>query len=162
MTIEPGASLPAMTLKTITEDGPADIDSASIFDGKTIVLFAVPGAFTGTCTLTHLPGYLDNRDEILAKGVDEIVVLSINDPFVMAAWAEQTGGMGKIRFLADWDGAFTKAVGMDIDLAVAALGVRSKRYSMLVKDGTVTNLNVEDNPGEAEKSGAAAMLNQLG
>lgn len=162
MTIEPGAKLPEMTLKTITEDGPADIDSASIFDGKTVVMFAVPGAFTGTCTLTHLPGYLDNRDEILAKGVDEIAVLSINDPFVMAAWAEQTGGMGKIGFLADWDGAFTKAVGMDIDLSVAGLGVRSKRYSMLVKDGTVTSLNVEDNPGEADKSGAAAMLSQLG
>ncbi|RNC91134.1 peroxiredoxin [Oceaniradius stylonematis] len=161
MTIETGAKLPAMTLKTITEDGPADIDSASIFDGKTVVLFAVPGAFTGTCTLTHLPGYLDNRDEILAKGVDEIAVLAINDPFVMAAWAEQTGGMGKIRFLADWDGAFTKAIGMDIDLSVAGLGVRSKRYSMLVKDGTVTSLNVEDSPGEAEKSGAAAMLGQL-
>jgi glutaredoxin/glutathione-dependent peroxiredoxin len=161
MTIKTGAKLPAMTLKTITEDGPADIDSASIFDGKTVVLFAVPGAFTGTCTLTHLPGYLDNRDEILAKGVDEIAVLAINDPFVMAAWAEQTGGMGKIRFLADWDGAFTKAIGMDIDLSVAGLGVRSKRYSMLVKDGTVTSLNVEDSPGEAEKSGAAAMLGQL-
>ncbi|RKF06794.1 peroxiredoxin [Oceaniradius stylonematis] len=161
MTIETGAKLPAMTLKTITEDGPADIDSASIFDGKTVVLFAVPGAFTGTCTLTHLPGYLDNRDEILAKGVDEIAVLAINDPFVMAAWAEQTGGMGKIRFLADWDGAFTKAIGMDIDLSVAGLGVRSKRYSMLVKDRTVTSLNVEDSPGEAEKSGAAAMLGQL-
>ena len=162
MTISTGGKLPEMTLKTMTTDGPADVDTASVFNGRKVVLFAVPGAFTPTCTLNHLPGYLDNRDEILAKGVDEIAVLAVNDPFVMQAWADQSGGPDKLRYLADWDGAFTKAIGMDIDLGVAGLGVRSKRYSMLVDNGTVTLVNVEDNPGEADISGAAKMLEQLG
>jgi len=161
MTIAIGEKLPEMTLKTVGADGPANVETADIFGGKTVVLFAVPGAFTPTCTLNHLPGYLDNRDEILAKGVDAIAVVSVNDPFVMKAWAEQSGGMDKIDFLADWDGAFTRAIGMDADLSAAGLGVRTKRYSMLVEDGVIKSLNVEDNPGEAEISGAARMLEQL-
>jgi len=161
MTIAIGEKLPEMTLKTVDADGPANVETPDIFGGKTVVLFAVPGAFTPTCTLNHLPGYLDNRDEILSKGVDAIAVVSVNDPFVMKAWAEQSGGMDKIGFLADWDGAFTRAIGMDADLSAAGLGVRTKRYSMLVEDGVVKSLNVEDNPGEAEISGAARMLQQL-
>ena len=162
MAIETGSTLPNMTVKTITAEGPMDTDSATLFDGKKVVLFAVPGAFTPTCTLNHLPGFLENRDEILAKGVDTIAVVAVNDPFVMQAWAEHSGGLGKIEFVADWDGAFTKAVGMDIDLSVAGLGVRSKRYSMVIDNGAVSLVNVEENPGEADTSGAAKMLEQLG
>lgn len=162
MTIKTGGKLPEITVKTITGDGPTDVATAEVFGGKKMVLFGVPGAFTGTCTATHLPGYLDNREEMLAKGVDAIAVVSVNDPFVMQAWAEQAGGIDKIGFIADWDGAFTRAIGMDIDLSAAALGVRSKRYSMLVEDGAVTAVNVEDNPGEVTVSGAAKMLERLG
>lgn len=161
MTILVGDKLPEMTLKVMGEDGPANVESQSLFAGKKIVLFAVPGAFTPTCTLNHLPGYIENYDAISAKGVDDIAVVAVNDPFVVGAWAEQSGGKGKIHFLADWDAAFTKQLGMEIDLGVAGLGVRSKRYSMIVEDGTVTALNVEESPGEADVSGAAALLGQL-
>jgi peroxiredoxin len=106
--------------------------------------FAVPGAFTPTCHLNHLPGYLENRDAILAKGVDDIAVISVNDAFVMAAWEKATNGAGKLRYLSDWDASFTKAIGMDMDLSAGTLGVRSKRYSMIVEDGKVTALNIED------------------
>ena len=162
MAIAIGDKLPETTLKVITADGASDASTESIIAGKKVVLFGLPGAFTGTCSLSHLPGYLDNRDEILAKGVDAIVVVAVNDPFVMQAWAEQSGGVDKMTFVADWDAAFTKAIGMDIDLSVAGLGLRSKRFSMLIDDGAVTALNVEDNPGEVSVSGAAEMLKQLG
>lgn len=161
MSIAIGEKLPSMTLKIVTGDGPANIESAEIFAGKKVVLVAMPGAFTSTCSLNHLPGFADNAAAIKAKGVDDIVVLTVNDPFVMAAWAEQSGAKDKLHFVADWDGAFTHAIGMDIDLGVAGLGVRSKRYSMIVDDGTVAAINVEDSPGEAEVSGAAALLKQL-
>lgn len=161
MTIAVGDKLPAMTLKVLGADGPANVESASLFAGKKVVLFAVPGAFTPTCTLNHLPGFVENHEAIMAKGVDDIAVVAVNDPFVVGAWAKQSGGEGKIHFLADWDAAFTKALGMDIDLGVAGLGVRSKRYSMIVEDGTVTTLNVEESPGQADISGAATLLGQL-
>ncbi|MEM1378544.1 MAG: peroxiredoxin [Pseudomonadota bacterium] len=161
MAISVGDKLPSATLKAMTADGPADIETTSIFDGKTVVLFAVPGAFTPTCTLNHLPGFVENADAIKAKGVDDIAVVAVNDSFVMQAWADASGGKDKITFLADWDAGFTKAIGLEIDLGVAGLGVRSKRYSMIVKDGVVTTLNVEDSPGEADKSGAATLLGQL-
>ncbi len=161
MTISVGDTLPELTLKEATPDGMNEATTSDIFGGKKIVLFAVPGAFTGTCTNTHLPGYLENRDAILAKGVDEIVVLSVNDAFVMEAWAKSTGGEGKIRFVADWDAAFTKAVGLDADLSAGTLGIRSRRYSMIVDDKVVKALNIEENPGVAVASGAAALLEQL-
>lgn len=161
MTIETGAKLPDATLKIMTADGPANAELSSLVEGKKVVLFAVPGAFTPTCTLNHLPGFLDNRDAILAKGVDDIMVVSVNDPFVMKAWAEASGGRDKITFLGDWDASFTKSIGMDVDLSGAGLGVRTKRYSMIVEDGTVTALNVEESPGTAVISGAAAILEQL-
>ncbi|MEX3007956.1 peroxiredoxin [Hoeflea sp. TYP-13] len=161
MTISVGDKLPELTLKESTSDGMNEVSTADVFGGKKIVLFAVPGAFTPTCHLNHLPGYLQSRETILAKGVDEIAVLSVNDGFVMSAWAAATGGEGKIRYLADWDAAFTKAIGMDMDLSAGTLGVRSKRYSMIVEDGTVTALNIEDTPGEAVTSGAAALIEQL-
>lgn len=161
MTISVGDKLPELTIKESGSDGVNEVSTSDIFGGKKVVLFAVPGAFTGTCSNIHVPGYLNNRDAIIAKGVDDIAVLSVNDAFVMTAWAKSTGGEGKIRFLADWDAAFTKSVGMDIDLSAGTLGVRSKRYSMIVDDGTVTALNIEESPGEAIASGADALLEQL-
>jgi len=161
VTIAVGDKLPDLTLKERTPDGPADISTSDLFSGKRVVLFAVPGAFTPTCSLNHLPGYLENRDAILAKGVDEIVVVAVNDHHVMGAWANSTGAAGKLRFIADWDAAFTRALGLEVDLSAGTLGLRSKRYSMLVEDGVVKSLNVEESPGQATVSGAAAMIEQL-
>lgn len=162
MTISTGGTLPTMTLKTVTADGPAEIDSGQIFKGRKVVLFGVPGAFTPTCTLNHLPGYIENAEALKAKGVDDIAVVTVNDPFVTAAWAKQSGGMAKMHFLADWDLAFTKALGLEMDLSAGGLGMRSKRFSMLVDDGKVTWMAIEDSPGQADKTGAAAMLEQVG
>ncbi|KQS96309.1 MULTISPECIES: peroxiredoxin [unclassified Rhizobium] len=161
MTISVGDKLPAATFKEKTADGPVEISTDQLFSGKKVVLFAVPGAFTPTCSLNHLPGYLENRDAILARGIDDIAVIAVNDIHVMGAWATSSGGMGKIHFLSDWNAAFTKALGMDIDLSAGTLGVRSKRYSMLVEDGIVKSLNVEESPGQATVSAAAAMLEQI-
>lgn len=161
MTIAVGDKLPSATFKEKSVDGPVEISTEQLFAGKKVVLFAVPGAFTPTCSLNHLPGYLENRDAILSRGVDDIAVVSVNDLHVMGAWATSSGGMGKIHFLSDWDAAFTKALGLDIDLSAGTLGVRSKRYSMLVEDGVVKTLNIEDSPGQATVSAAAAMLEQL-
>lgn len=159
--IKVGDHLPQSTFKIRKDDAYADATTADVFAGRKVVLFAVPGAFTPTCTMNHLPGYLENREEILGKGVDEIAVVAVNDHHVMNAWAKATGGEGKITFLADGSAAFTKAAGLDIDLSGGGLGVRSKRYSMIVEDGVVTALNIEDSPGQAVTSGAAAILGQL-
>jgi glutaredoxin/glutathione-dependent peroxiredoxin len=161
MTIAIGDTLPAATFKEKTADGPVEITTDALFKGKKVVVFAVPGAFTPTCTLNHLPGYLENRDALLAKGVDDIAVVSVNDWHVMGAWAQSTGGMGKIHFLADWDASFSKAMGLDMDLSAGGLGVRSKRYAMLVEDGVVKSLDIEENPGQATVSSAEAMLERL-
>ncbi|WP_412051534.1 peroxiredoxin [Hoeflea sp. Naph1] len=161
MTIAIGDKLPDSTFKETTADGMTEVTTSELFSGKKVVVFAVPGAFTPTCHLNHLPGYLENRDAILAKGVDEIAVISVNDAFVMAAWEKATNGTGKLRYLSDWDAKFTKAIGMDADLSAGTLGVRSKRYSMIVEDGKVTALNIEETPGQAVTSGAAALLEQL-
>lgn len=161
MTIAVGDKLPEATFKEKTADGPVEVKTGDLFAGRKVVLFAVPGAFTPTCTLNHLPGYLENRDAILARGVDDIAVVAVNDWHVMGAWAQQSNALGKIHFLADFDASFTKAMGLDIDLSGGGLGVRSKRYSMLVEDGVVKSLNIEESPGQATVSGAAAMLEQL-
>ncbi|BCH53524.1 redoxin family protein [Agrobacterium vitis] len=161
MTIAIGDTVPAATFKEKTADGPVEISTEDLFKGKKVVLFAVPGAFTPTCTLNHLPGYLEQREALLAKGVDEIAVLSVNDWHVMGAWAQHSGGMGKIHFLADWDASFSKALGLDMDLSAGGLGVRSKRYSMLVENGVVKSLDIEENPGQATVSSAEAMLERL-
>ncbi|WP_157014989.1 peroxiredoxin [Mesorhizobium xinjiangense] len=161
MTISVGDKLPDATFKTMTADGAKDVSVSEVFGGKTVVLFGVPGAFTPTCSNNHLPGYLENRDAILARGVDTIAVVSINDHHVMSAWARFTGGEDKLLFLADGNGDFTRAAGLDIDLSVGGLGVRSKRFSMIVEDGVVTALNIEDSPGQAVQSGAARILEQL-
>ncbi|MCB8839160.1 peroxiredoxin [Aurantimonas sp. VKM B-3413] len=161
MAIGVGDKIPNATLKIRTEDGPADLSTGDIFSGKKVVLFGVPGAFTPTCSMNHLPGFLTHNDEIRAKGVDTIAVVAVNDIFVMNAWEKSSEAGGKILFLSDGNGEFTKALGLDIDLSVAGLGTRSKRYSMIVEDGTVKALNVEESPGQADKSSAEAILEQL-
>jgi glutaredoxin/glutathione-dependent peroxiredoxin len=158
--IKIGDRLPEAKFKVREADAFVDKTTADIFAGKKVVLFAVPGAFTPTCSANHLPGFLENRDVIMGKGIDEIAVVSVNDHHVMKAWAENTGGAGKIAFLADGNGDFTKSVGLEFDLSFADLGHRSKRYSMIVDDGVVKSLNIEEGPG-VTVSGAAAIMSQL-
>ncbi len=161
MTISIGDRLPQASFKEKTADGVVDVSTDDLFKGKRVVVFAVPGAFTPTCNLNHLPGYLENRDAILSRGIDDIAVIAVNDVHVMGAWAQNSGGAGKIHFLADGNAAFTKEVGLDIDLSAGGLGLRSKRYSMIVDDGVVKSLSIEDSPGQATVSSAAEMLEQL-
>lgn len=161
MTISIGDKLPEATFREKTADGMTETKVSDFFAGRKIVLFGVPGAFTPTCHLNHVPGYIENHDAILAKGVDEIAVVSVNDAFVMGAWEKATNGAGKLRYLSDWDASFTKAIGLEADLSAGTMGIRSQRYSMIVEDGTVTALNVEQVRGQAVTSGAAALLEQL-
>lgn len=161
MTIEIGQKLPEATFQTPAEDGSRDITTNELSAGKKVVIFGVPGAFTPTCSNNHLPGYLENFDALRARGVDTIAVVAVNDVFVMSAWARFTGGEGKLLFLADGSGNFARSAGLDIDLSARGLGLRSKRFSMIVEDGVVTALNVEETPGSAVTSGAAALLEQL-
>ena len=164
--IKVGDTLPAVTLSEYSEVegngcslGPNPVDVAKAAAGKTIAIFAVPGAFTPTCSAKHVPSYLQNADAFKAAGVDEIWCLSVNDAFVMGAWARDQKTDGKIRMLADGDAAFAKATGLTLDLNGKGLGLRSNRYSMLVKDGKVVNLNIEG-PGKFEVSDAATLLAQ--
>ena len=161
MTIAVGRKLPDATFKTSTADGPKELSTADVFAGRKVVLFGVPGAFTPTCNNNHLPGYIENRDAILARGVDQIAVVAVNDVFVMDAWAKTSGGDGKILFLADGSGDFARAAGLDLDLSKGGLGLRLKRFSAIVEDGTVTAPNIEDAPGTVANSGAATILEQL-
>ncbi|MEL6751524.1 MAG: peroxiredoxin [Pseudomonadota bacterium] len=159
MTIAKGDRLPDHDFLTMTADGPGQVSVADFCDGRTVVIFAVPGAFTPTCHQNHLPGFLEHADAMNEKGVDAIAVVATNDVFVMNAWAEKTGGKGKLTYLTDANAEFAKAIGMDLDLG--PMGMRTKRYSMLLKDREVVELNLEDSPGEADKSGAATLLGQL-
>lgn len=161
MPIAVGDRLPESKFTIMTETGPAPKMTGEIFPGKKIVLFAVPGAFTPTCNNNHLPGFVENSGAFKAKGIDEIVCTAVNDIFVLSAWAKATGAEGKITFLSDGNGAFAKALGLDLDGSAMNLGIRSKRYAMLVEDGVVKALNIEDAPGQAEKSSAKALLNAL-
>ncbi|MCV0395683.1 MAG: peroxiredoxin [Rhizobiaceae bacterium] len=161
MTIAVGETLPDVTFKTITADGPTALSTADIFSGRKIVLFGVPGAFTPTCSMNHLPGYIENHDAIMARGVDRIAVVSVNDHHVMNAWAKSSGGADKILFLADALGEFAKATGLEVDLSAGGLGIRLKRFSMIVEDGVVKFLALEDAPGKAIESGAAKLMEQL-
>ena len=164
--IKVGDTLPAVTLAEYSEVegngcsiGPNPVDIAKAAAGKTVAVFAVPGAFTPTCSAKHVPSYLQNYDAMKAAGVDEIWCLSVNDPFVMGAWARDQKTDGKVRMLADGDAAFAKATGLTLDLTGKGLGLRSNRYSMLVKDGKVATLNVEA-PGKFEVSDGATLLAQ--
>jgi peroxiredoxin len=160
MTIQIGERLPNVTLKQITPDGFQDVNIGTIFQGKTIALFAIPGAFTPVCTTVHLPGFSKKMSEFQAKGVD-VYCLSVNDPFVMAAWGKYTQAHSDLGLLADWNAEFTKAMGLNFDGSGAGLGLRSKRYSMLVKDGIVKALNIEEKPSECDISSADHLLNSL-
>ncbi|MEH3143906.1 MAG: peroxiredoxin [Methylobacterium frigidaeris] len=160
MTIQVGDALPQATFRVMAAEGPGAKTTDDLFKGRRVVLVAVPGAFTPTCHRNHLPGYVTRRDEILARGVDAILVTSVNDVFVLDAWAKSAGAEG-VEFLADGNGDFAKAIGLDMDGAGFGLGVRSKRYAMLVDDGVVRVLNVEDSPSKAELSGAETLLKSL-
>jgi len=158
--IKVGDRLPKATFTVMTADGPAAKSTDDLFKGKKVVLVGVPGAFTPTCHKNHLPGFIENEKAIKAKGVDDIAIIATNDVFVMNAWAKDTKSEGKITFLADGSAAFAKATGLDLDLNERGMGMRNKRFSMIVEDGVVRTLNIEEGPG-AEKSGAKTMLEQL-
>jgi peroxiredoxin len=158
MPIQVGDRIPEAKFRVITAGGPAWVTTDEVFKGKTVVLFAVPGAFTPTCHNNHLPGFLERADAIKAKGVDTIAVTSVNDAFVMNAWMKATGADGKIAFLADGNGDFAEAIDMVLDAKAGGLGLRSKRYAMLVEDGVVKKLSVELEPGKAELTSADALL----
>ena len=161
MTIKIGDQLPQATFRVMTEDGPAAKTTDDIFKGRKIALVAVPGAFTPTCDRNHLPGYVQHADEIKAAGIDAIAVTSTNDVFVLKAWSQASGADGKVEMLADGNADFAKALGLSMDGSGFGLGIRSKRYAMLVDDGIVKSVHVEDAPGQAEVSGAAAFLKEL-
>ena len=159
--IKEGDILPDVTFYVMTPDGPAPRTSEEIFAKRKVVLIAVPGAFTPTCSMNHLPGFIESAEAMKAKGVDEVLVTGVNDVFVMGAWAKQSGGEGKVTFLADGSAKFAQAIGMQLDLVERGLGLRSQRYSMIVEDGVVKRLAVEPNPVEADKSTAEHVLAAL-
>ena len=156
MTIKVGDKIPRCTLKTMGEQGPTDITTDDIFAGKKVILFAVPGAFTPGCSITHLPGYVVNADKIKASGVDSIVCMAVNDAFVMDAWGKSQNAE-ELLMLADGNGEFTAALGLELDGKGFGLGTRSQRFAMLVDDGAVTQLNVESGPG-VDVSSAETMM----
>lgn len=159
MSISKGDKLPAATLTHLGGDGPEPVDLAARTAGRKVVIFAVPGAYTGVCTNAHVPSFIRTADKFAAKGVEEIMCISVNDPFVMSAWGESTGAAAAgITMLADAESAFTKAMGMTFTAAPAGLIDRSKRYAMLVEDGTITLLNQEESPGECDISAGEALL----
>jgi peroxiredoxin len=158
--INVGDRLPNATFTVMTSDGPKPMTTDDVFKGKKVVLFGVPGAFTPTCHRNHLPGFRDKASEIKAKGVDTIAVTATNDAFVMGAWRDATNSGDAVEFLADGSAAFAKATGLSLDLTERGMGVRTKRFSMLVDDGVVKTLNIEEGPGTAA-SGAENMLTQL-
>ena len=159
MTIQVGDKLPDVQLLRATPDGPQPVASGDYFAGKRVALFAVPGAFTPTCSARHLPSFVEKAGELKAKGIDEIACISVNDPFVMSAWNERDGSSDVIM-LADGNGDFTEALGLAFDGSKFGMGKRSQRYSMVVNDGTVEQINVEA-PGDYRVSGAEAMIEQL-
>jgi glutaredoxin/glutathione-dependent peroxiredoxin len=160
MPIKVGDRLPEVKFRVMTPDGPAWKTTADVFKGKKVALFAVPGAFTGTCHGTHMPSIMRNADSLRAKGVNTVAVTGVNDVFVMTAWKKATGAED-IDFLADGNGEFAKAIDLTFDGSGNGLGTRSKRYAMLVEDGVVKKLSVEEAPGKVDVSGGDALLKQL-
>jgi peroxiredoxin len=160
MTIQVGDRLPKATFIKATPDGPQPVDSEEYFRGRRIALFSVPGAFTPTCSARHLPGFVDKNDELRAKGVDEVACTAVNDAFVLQAWAASAGAEGKVTMLADGNGEFVKAIGLDADFSKFAMGTRGQRFSMLVNDGVVEQLNVEE-PGAFNVSSADYLIERL-
>ncbi|MCG8548717.1 MAG: peroxiredoxin [Alphaproteobacteria bacterium] len=160
MTIKVGDKIPSVTLYRMTADGPDAVTTDELCSGKKVVLFGVPGAFTPTCSAQHVPGFLENAAAIKAKGVDTIACMSVNDAFVMGAWAKDQGTGEAIEMLADGSGDLTNKMGIELDLADRGLGVRARRFSMVLDDGVVTALNLEEG-GALETSGAETLLEQL-
>ena len=162
MTIAVGDRIPEATLFELTADGPAPVTTADVFAGRRVVLIGVPGAFTPTCHLKHLPGYVAKADEFRARGVDDVVCLTVNDAFVCGAWAEATGAKAAgVRVLGDPAAELARALGLEIDLTARGLGVRCRRFAALVEDGVVRALEVEENPGEVSNTGAEKLLAAL-
>jgi peroxiredoxin len=161
MTIAKGDKLPDATFRVLGAEGIETLRTDQIFNGKKVVLFAVPGAFTPTCHLKHLPGFIDNAATFKDKGVDTVACVAVNDPFVLGVWEEKSGGKDKVLFLSDGNAEFTKKIGMDFDGSGIGLGTRSKRYAMVVEDGEVKELETEESPGVAEVSTAEAILKTL-
>lgn len=159
--ISVGDKLPDVTFKTITADGPADLTTSDVFAGKKVALFAVPGAFTPTCHVNHLPGFVANLGAFEAKGVDTVACVAVNDMFVLDNWAKAVGADGKVLMLSDGNGDFVSAIGLTLDGTAFGMGLRSQRYAMLVDDGVVKVLNVEDTPTKAEVSSAETLLSAL-
>lgn len=159
MTISVGSTLPDAKLGRMGKDGPEQVDLSEITKGRKVVIFALPGAYTGTCTTSHVPSFMRTREEFAAKGVDEVICLSVNDPFVMNAWGESTGASAAgITMLGDSEAVFTKAAGMDFSAPPAGLIDRSKRYALMAEDGVVKVLQEEENPGVCDVSGGEALL----
>ncbi len=160
MTIKVGDKIPSATLYRMGEKGPEAVTTDELFSKKKVVLFGLPGAFTPTCSAKHVPGFLQNADKFKAKGIDTIACVSVNDAFVMGAWAKDQGTGGKVQMLGDGSAEFTKKMGIELDLTGRGLGVRSRRFSMLVDDGVVKTMNLEEG-GALETSGAETLLGQI-
>lgn len=158
MTITTGQALPSGSFKTLKASGIVDINTESLFKGRKVAVFGLPGAYTPVCSASHLPGYVENFDKLMAAGFDEIVCISVNDPFVMAAWGQAHGANGKVSMLCDTSGTFTKAIGLEADLDAFGLHGRSERYAMVVEDGVVKRLDVEKTVFDHDGSSALCML----
>jgi len=160
MTIQVGDRLPSATLTTMTAEGPKPLTTSELCEGKKVVLFAVPGAFTPTCSVQHLPGYVDNTQSLKDKGVDTVACVSVNDPFVMGAWGKDREVGEDLMMLSDGNGDFTAAIGLEMDGSGFGLGTRSQRYAMIIDNGVVSTLNVESGPG-LDVSSAETILSEL-
>lgn len=160
MAIAAGDSIPAMKIMEGTEDGPKELDTAAFFAGRTVVLFGVPGAFTPTCSAKHLPGFVEHAAALTAKGVDAIACMAVNDAFVMKAWGKDQGALGKVTMIADGSAAFTRAMGLELDLTARGLGLRCQRFALIAKDGKVVHVAVEA-AGAFDVSSAEAVLATL-
>ena len=161
MTIRIGDRLPDASFTIMGESGPEQKSTAEVFGARKVLLFAVPGAFTPTCHLNHMPGYVDLVDEFRARGIDELACVAVNDVFVLDRWAAESRAKGSIRMLADGNADFVRAIGLDLDASGFGFGIRAQRFAMLVEDGTVKVLEVEPNPGAVGDSGAEAMLARI-
>ena len=161
MTIAKGDKLPEATFRVMGPEGIETLSTDDVFAGKKVVVFAVPGAFTPTCHLKHLPGFLENADQFKSRGIDTIACVAVNDPFVLGAWSQVSDSQDKILFLSDGNAEFTNKIGMGFDGSGIGLGTRSKRYAMFVEDGVVKALNTEESPGVAEVSTAESILKEI-
>ena len=161
MTVEAGDRLPEATFYVIGEAGVEMRSTGDVFDGKRVVLVGVPGAFTPTCHGSHLPGFVENADAILDRGIDRVVVMAVNDPHVMKAWAKAVGASERMMFLSDGNAEFTRAAGLETDRSASGMGVRTRRFAMIVDDGIIRSIGIDDGPGNLTETTAARILEQL-